>query len=291
MSAQSKTVKPRSSSTARETPKQPAARASPNQEMVKSATSSVSGVQAVQTALHLLETVAKHEGFGMSELAARAGLTHNQTHRLLATLETRGYVSREADRSYHLGPKIALLGRSTMRYRELLRAAAQPMDALSGVSGESILLAVRSGYERVVIDRRVGTHSLRVDWDIGSRLPLHVGGLGVALLAFAPPGILEGLLKRERHAFTTKTLTKESALHTELERVRAAGLRVSVDDYAIGEFSVAAPVLNPKREAIAAVNIAGFTARLTAEKRDLYSEAVRAAAVHIAAALEERGSS
>ena len=279
MSAQTKTVKPRSGSAARAASSQPPA------------TSPPTGVQAVQTALHLLETVAEHEGFGMSELAARAGLTHNQTHRLLATLETCGYVSREADRSYHLGPKIALLGRSDQRYRELLRAAAQPMDALSALSGESILLAVRSGYERVVIDRRVGTHSLRVDWDIGSRLPLHVGGLGVALLAFAPVGVLEGLLKRERHAFTTKTLTKESALRAELERVRGAGLRVSVDDYALGEFSVAAPVLNRKREAVAAVNIAGFTARLTAEKRDAYGTAVREAAMRIAAALEESSSS
>jgi IclR family transcriptional regulator, KDG regulon repressor len=282
MSARIKTLKPRSSSAARMTSKQPAARASSNQEAAKSGGS----VQAVQTALHLLETVAEHEGFGMSELAARAGLTHNQTHRLLATLEGSGYVSREADRSYHLGPKIALLGRSEGRYRELLRAAAQPMDALSALSGESILLAVRSGFERLVIDRRVGMHSLRVDWDIGSRLPLHVGGLGVALLAFAPPGIFEDLLKRERHAFTAKTLTKESALRAELERVREAGLRVSVDDYAIGEFSVAAPVLNGQREAIAAVNIAGFTARLTAEKRDAYGTAVREAAMGITAALE-----
>ncbi len=275
MSAQIKTVKPRSGSAARAASSQPPAAPAPN------------GVQAVQTALHLLETVAEQPGFGMSELAARAGLTHNQTHRLLATLEGSGYVSRDADRSYHLGPKIALLGRSDQRHRELLHAATQPMDALSALSGESILLAVRSGFERVVIDRRVGTHSLRVDWDIGSRLPLHVGGLGVALLAFAPPGVLEGLLKRERHAFTAKTLTKEAALRAELERVRVAGLRVSVDDYAIGEFSVAAPVLNTKREAVAAVNIAGFTARLTADKRELYSEAVRAAAARIAASLED----
>ena len=110
-------------------------------------------------------------------------------------------------------------------------------------------------------------------------------------MAFSPPGVLEGLLKRDRQAFTTKTLTKESALRAELERVRAAGLRVSVDDYAIGEFSVAAPVLNRKLEAIAAVNIAGFTARLTIEKRDAYGTAVRGAAARIAAALEEWGSS
>ena len=242
-------------------------------------------VQAVSSALRLLETIASQEGLGMSQLAVKADMTHNQTHRLLATLEVNGYVARDTDRSYHLGPKIALLEQSSNRYRRLIKAAQAPMDALSELSGESILLAVRTGLERVVIDRRSSSHSLRVTWSIGSKLPLHVGGLGVALLAFAPSDVLEQLLKHERHIFTAQTLTTETALRTELEQVRSSGVRISVDDYALGEFSVAAPILNSRHEAVAAINIAGFTARLTSDKRDAYCQAVKNSAKQIAEAL------
>ncbi len=250
------------------------------------AASSSGQIQAVSVALRLLETVAEEEGQGMSALAVKAGLTHNHAHRLLLTLEGNGYVVRDADRSYHLGPKLALLNQRANRYRALIEAAKEPMDWLSALSGESILLAVRGGLERVVIDRRTSTHSLRVDWALGSRLPLHVGGLGVALLAFAPEGVLESVLKRERQRYTKGTLTTAAALKLELDRVRKTGLRVSVDDYAVGEFSVAAPVLNAQGVAVAALNIAGFTARLTAEKRVSYGEAIKRATSETAVALK-----
>jgi DNA-binding IclR family transcriptional regulator len=243
-------------------------------------------IQSVSAALRLLETIAQHAGRGMSELAAQTDMTHNQVHRLLATLERHGYVTRGADRGYQLGPKLALLGRGANRYHALIEAAREPMNELSALSGESILLAVRSGLERLVIDRRISTHSLRVDWEIGSRLPLHVGGLGVALLAFAPARIQAEVLKAPIQAFTPKTLVKPDALRLELERVRRSRVRVSVDDYAIGEFSVAAPVLNAQGEAIAAVNIAGFTARLSSRTSTQYTRAIREASAQIAANLE-----
>lgn len=255
--------------------------AAPNTEPSASGRAAPAEVQAVSAALRLLETVAAAEGLGMSALSEQAGMTHNQTHRLLATLELNGYVLRDHGRRYHLGPRLTLYTQGTVGYRQLIEAAREPMNVLSALSGESILLAVRSNLDRVVIDRRLGTHSLRVDWAVGSRLPLHVGGLGVALLAFAPPEVWQQVLGQGRRAYTEHTLTGDQALHAELFRVRESGVRVSVDDYAVGEFSVAAPVLDARREAVAAVNIAGFTARLTGQRREEYSRAVIAAGLQI----------
>ena len=242
-------------------------------------------IQSLASALRLLETVAEHEGEGMSELARNAQMTHNQTHRILATLETHGYVIRNDARGYHIGPKLAVLERRAGRYRNLIEAAGNQMDELAAQTGESILLAVRNRLERMVIDSRPSRHSLRVDWPIGSRLPLHVGGLGVALLAFAPESVQLEVIKASRNRFTAQTLTDKTALQTELERVRKNKVRISKDDYATGEFSVAAPILDAKGEAFAAINIAGFTARLTPKLEREYAQLVREAARNIAMTL------
>ena len=235
-------------------------------------------IQSLASALRLLETVAEHEGEGMSELARNAQMTHNQTHRILATLETHGYVIRNDTRGYHIGPKLAVLERRAGRYRNLIEAASASMDELAAQTGESILLAVRNRLERMVIDSRPSRHSLRVDWPVGSKLPLHVGGLGVALLAFAPQAVQLEVMTQPRNRFTAQTLTDKKALQTELETVRKSKVRISKDDYATGEFSVAAPILDAKGEAFAAINISGFTARLTPKLEREYAQAVRGAA-------------
>lgn len=242
-------------------------------------------IQSLASALRLLETVAEHEGEGMSILARNAQMTHNQTHRILATLETHGYVIRNDTRGYHIGPKLAVLERRAGRYRNLIEAASASMDELAAQTGESILLAVRNRLERMVIDSRPSRHSLRVDWPVGSRLPLHVGGLGVALLAFAPQTVQLEVMKASRNRFTAQTLTDKKALQTELETVRKSKVRISKDDYATGEFSVAAPILDANGEAFAAINVAGFTARLTPKLEREYAQAVRGAAEEISNAL------
>jgi DNA-binding IclR family transcriptional regulator len=237
-------------------------------------------IQSLASALRLLETVAEHEGEGMSQLARNAQMTHNQTHRILATLETHGYVIRNDARGYHIGPKLAVLERRAGRYRNLIEAAGSHMDELAAISGESILLAVRNRLERMVIDSRPSRHSLRVDWPVGSRLPLHVGGL-----AFASQAVQLEVMKASRNRFTAQTLTDKTALQSELEWVRKSKVRISKDDYAMGEFSVAAPILDAKGEAFAAINIAGFTARLTLKLEREYAGAVRAAAQKISSVL------
>ncbi|MBI5811593.1 MAG: IclR family transcriptional regulator [Meiothermus silvanus] len=241
-------------------------------------------VRAVRSALLLLEILSQLEGAPLTVLARQAGLSNNQTFRLLATLEPFGYVVRDARKGYRLGPKLHLLGEKAFWPHDLIRAAAPHLDRLAEMSGELVLLAVRVGLERMVVDRRPSRYSLRVDWAVGSRLPLHVGGLGVALLAFSPPEVQEAVLSGPLERFTPYTLATPKALKAELERVRQQGVRVSVDDWAMGEFSIAAPVV-AGGTLRGALNIAGFTARLDEQRRKTYIAAVREAAKAIAAEL------
>ena len=244
--------------------------------------SSKNTINAVTNALELLEVLSAHDGARLSDLSQHSGFTLNQTFRLLETLEVAGYVTRERDKRYRLGHKLHLLGVKAEWPHALVSNAASSLDALAALSGESVLLAVRSGLERMVVDSRPSTYSLRVDWGHGSKLPLHVGGLGVALLAFSPADIQRTVLEQadagQLTGFTPDTLTTRVDLGAELQRVRESGVRVSRDDWTHGEFSVAAPILGADGLARGALNIAGFTARLTPDLETRYIAAVKSAA-------------
>lgn len=235
-------------------------------------------VQSVSNALRLLETLAATERRSLSDLARQTGFSTNQTFRLLVTLERAAYVVREPDKSYRLGPKLHLLGQQAAWPHDLVAAAAPHLDNLAKLSSETVLLATYVGVERMIVDTRESRYSLRVSYPVGSKLPLHVGGLGVAMLAFLPPGALEPAMQAPRRAFTERTLVDEELLRTELAQVRRKRVRISRDDYMQGEFSVASPIFGRDGRLRGALSIAGFTARLDGVKQARFAEAVRTAA-------------
>lgn len=154
------------------------------------------------------------------------------------------------------------------------------MQKLAELSGETVLLSVPVGLERMVVAQISSTHSLQVSYPIGSRVPLYVGGMGVAMLAFLPDR-QSAVFANPVEPFTEFTLDL-SGLRKELEQVKKEGIRVSKNDYAVGEFSVAAPILDKVGEARAALTIAGFTARLDEVSLDLYTKELKKAAAIIA---------
>src|ERR1700755_2443702 len=71
------------------------------------------GVQSVDRALTIIETLAEaDEGYRLSDLAIRTGLSTSTVHRLLATLENRRFVHFDRMESkWHVGaPKFVVGG-------------------------------------------------------------------------------------------------------------------------------------------------------------------------------------
>ena len=78
-----------------------------------------SGVQSVDRALSIIETLAEDdEGYRLSDLAIRTGLSTSTVHRLLGTLENRRFV--QFDRTNRNG----MSARAPSRWARRLPAAA-----------------------------------------------------------------------------------------------------------------------------------------------------------------------
>src|ERR1700732_1739075 len=102
------------------------------------------GVQSVDRALSIIETLAEDdEGYRLSDLAVRTGLSTSTVHRLLATLESRRFV--QFDRSelkWHVGARSFTVGATFARRRNFTAQAVPYLRKLRDLTGETPNLAV-----------------------------------------------------------------------------------------------------------------------------------------------------
>ena len=126
----------------------------------------------------------------LAELAPAAGLPRATAHRLAVALEAHGFVDRDAEGRFVLGPR--LVG------SDLVSVAAPIVAALRDRTGESAQLYVRRGDTRVCVLAAESPHSLRTIVAVGSVLPLARGSAGKVLRGeTAATGWLASVEERE----------------------------------------------------------------------------------------------
>src|ERR1700753_1719973 len=83
------------------------------------------GVQLGDRPLHIIETLAEDdEGYRLSDLAVRTGLSTSTAHRLLTTLEKRRFVQFDRTESkWHVGAKSFAVGATFTRRRNFVEPA------------------------------------------------------------------------------------------------------------------------------------------------------------------------
>jgi len=215
----------------------------------------------------------------LSAIARDTGLSVSTTHRLLAALCDEGFLVQDPDTErYLLGPVLVLLGQRGARAGGLDEAHAVLSD-LTGQTGESATLAVRSGNDAIVVALSPSPQRLRFDHGIGSRIALHASAMGKVLVACTAADLateVRALGPLER--FTGHTITSKAALTVELRAVRERGWAHNIEERYDGVVGAAAPVMGDDGDAVAAVGVQGPSARLdVGDSSDLVA-AVRDAA-------------
>ncbi len=209
-------------------------------------------VRAVDRALDILDCfVPGRLELSLTEISQRIALSMSTTSRLVSTLERRSYLfrSKESQR-YSLGPKIAQVGVLGFSNLDLRRVALPFMNDLNRIYDEGVSLYVVQGDERICVERIESTRPLRRVINIGDRHPLTRGAAGRVLLAYLPGEKREELLRQD--PFTTEEALAE---------LRHGGYTVSLGEREEGVSSIAAPVLDARREVVAALAISGPSVR------------------------------
>ena len=204
-------------------------------------------VKSAVRVVDILEALAtKPDGLGFSELGRRLGFPKSSLHELLAALTERGYIAFDEERrTYALGIRVWELGQAYPSHRDLLREAHRVLERIVADVNETIQLATLDGTDNVYLDKVDCSHPIRLQSEVGKRLPAHATGLGKVLLAELPSENMRARLDGQTFpAFTPRTIPDRASLLAELEIVLAQGFAVDDQEYTEGLRCVAVPIVD-----------------------------------------------
>ena len=237
-------------------------------------------VQALDRGLTLLELVASRPGLSLSELAAESGEAVATVFRALVTLQGRHMVEPEdGGQVWHVGPGAFRIGNAFLRRTKVVERARHQMDALMRDSGETANLGIEAGDE-VLFLSQVETHeAIRAFFPPGTKAPMHVSGIGKALLGWYDSARVQRIIARKGlERFTDLTHSTEADLLADLAAIRARGYAVDDQERATGMRCVAAPIFNSHGEPVAGLSVSGPAFRIALADTARIGAMVRAAA-------------
>ena len=226
-------------------------------------------IQAVSHALDLLEQFQGEEDeLGVTELSNRLKLHKNNVFRLLATLESRGYVEQnKATENYRLGLKSLELGQTFIKHMGLLHQAKPILQKIVDLCNETCYVSMLKEGHIVYLDIVETTYTVRVMSRVGFRLPAYCTAAGKVHLAFLKEEEIERLYgKTKMEAFTANTITGLADLKKELQKIREIGYAVDNEEHDTGVYCVAAPIRDYTRRVVGALSISGPSMRFPEER-------------------------
>lgn len=238
------------------------------------------GPRLIERALDVL--IALSDGpTSFTSVCRTVELSKATVHRILSGLSYQGFVVQNPlTNEYMLGPGMYRVGRGLTEPNGGLAALLRRvLTGLSEESGETAVLHVIIGQERVCVVEVESPNALRYVVGVGASAPLYVGAAGKALIAWSDERELKRLLPAELTARTEMTITDHSILTEELAAVRAQGWAESRGERIVGAFAYSAPVFGDARRVVASLSVLGPDVRLTPSRAiEIRRMVVRAAA-------------
>jgi DNA-binding IclR family transcriptional regulator len=216
----------------------------------------------------LYSFTSEQPSFGVSEFAAKLGITKNMAFRALGTLLDEGFVVRDATaKRYELGYRVLMFMHAASEETDIRALCVKYMHILQQISRESVAFSIPMGPNLVTIDgvEPKGKRFLRVNW---VPVPLHASPGSRAILSFLHDDEIEEYLRLSMplKRFTPTTITDPDKLRAEVRLVRRKGYAIGYEDRVVGSNFVSFPVLDESGRPHGAITIGGPKERFTKEK-------------------------
>jgi len=238
-------------------------------------------IHSVDHAFDVLEAFRADEPeLGVTQLAKLLNLHKNNVFRILATLESRGYVEQNSRTgNYRLGLKAFESGQAYLRHTSLLSVAHPQMEALTSELRENTYLAVLRGDYVFYLDEVIADQTIQVISRLGTRVSLHCTATGKVFLAYLEESVSVDLLNTMTlERLTPQTITDKRKLKTEIRKVGESGYAVDNEEWTQGLKCVAAPILDFYGKVQGTLSVSGPSDRLSAER--VVSEIIPAVVDH-----------
>ena len=244
-------------------------RSQPNPGASHSASASAAKYRApaLERGLAILELLASHaEGLTQNRIAGALGNAVSENFRMLEVLLRCGFVEKTPARdAFRLTPKLFVMGQQFPPVQRLLDAALPRMRALSALVGQSCHLAVGTHRRFLVLANVESSQPISFTVRPGGMWPYEEGVSGRTLLAFRRPEIYEAWKERMQ---AEGEAIDWAVLEPALARIRQRGYEEAESRFVTGITDIAAPIRDPRGEALAALCLPYVSFRSASHTRE-----------------------
>jgi IclR family KDG regulon transcriptional repressor len=218
----------------------------------------VTPVKSADRTLDVFELLAAEpRGLTVSEISDRLGLARSSTHGLVRTLHSRGYLTENGGRRFHLGARLIQLGLNVVDRLELRATARGPLERLVSETHDTALLVVPDHGDLLYVDKVTSdARDVRADPRVSSRRPLHCSSLGKALLAAVDDETVLRIVKATGLEPATEfSIRHRRELLADLALTRGRGYAVDQQEAVVGVWCVGAPVRDHAGRPVGAISL------------------------------------
>lgn len=199
----------------------------------------------INRVLDILETVASSERpLSPTDLAVQLNIPKASLHRLVAALEEQGYLqTRMNQRGLQPGHRLHRVALGVLASAPMQAQRRAILGALSEEIGETCNIAVPDGSEMIYFDRAETHWPVRVQLQIGSRVPVCATAGGKMYLSSLPRAKRESLISCIKLVpYTANTILDTTRLHAELDATADRGYALDNEEYIDGMVALAVPI-------------------------------------------------
>jgi DNA-binding IclR family transcriptional regulator len=201
-------------------------------------------------------------------------MSKTTVHRLLATLENKRFITRDAATGlYRLGIRFIEMASIVLHDVDLNQWALPYLQRLSSEYGETVDLSILDGSHVIYLEVIESPQRVKLAAAVGQRLPACFTASGKALLAYLPEEqaqkiIADNVAEASNH-------TPVSEFMADLHLTAARGYATSEQEYEEEINAVAAPIFDKDKRPIASIAIVGPSFRLSKDRLPALGESLR----------------
>jgi len=199
----------------------------------------------------------------LTEIAAYADLPTSTAHRLASELVAWRLLERTEERSYRIGLPLRMIASEYSESEvcsttQTVMRALPVLHELSRATRSEVRLGILRGSDVLTLQPRTNRFSERVHAEglLHGVVPAHAAASGKALLAFAPPVVLDHVIAAGLPAFTPHTITSPDVLRRKLSVIRLTQVATSRNEFECGKAAIAMPVFYGGGRVAAAIELA-----------------------------------
>lgn len=204
--------------------------------------------------LLVLETVAREQPIGVSDIARLLGEDKSTVQRMLMTLSDAGWITAVGDNKtrWTTSSRVTTLARYAQRGNDLRQRAQLALQQLRDTTGETAALTMLDQDQFTVVELAESTQMLRIAPHIGQRITIKGSVSGLAFLPFVSEKLQRELLGEEPSA----------SLRATYKRVIRDGYATFDNPKAGGSINFAAPVFGVDDRPVAVVVLSAPSGRI-----------------------------